>query len=131
MTSVALGGAGMTGCADAPLARSGATPTAPAMLSGARIGLDDAAQRLAPSLDRLLASSALQDALKAANAAIERGDARALAAALDRADRATARLADGHHDAAAADLDALRLSLSDARALLSSMSNVSPTPDLP
>jgi hypothetical protein len=126
MASAGLAGSAMTGCADAP-PTSTAIRTAPAASSGARIGLDDAAQRLAPALDRLLDSSALQDALKEANAAMARDDVRTLAAALDRADRLVARLADGKHEAAAADLDALRLSLAEARAQLSSMSNVTPT----
>jgi hypothetical protein len=128
---LASAGLGMAGCADTPLAPSSAVPTVPTALSGARIGLDDAAQRLAPSLDRLLDSSALQDALKAANAAIARGDARALGAALDHADRLVTRLAGEKHEAAAADLDALRLSLTEARDLLSSMSNDTPTPVAP
>ncbi len=121
----------MIACTEAPTQPLAVTHDPSTSAAAARNGLADALTRLAPSLDALEHDSTLQEALRLANAAIEQGHVQDLKHALDRADRIVSRMAVRDHQGGAADLDAVRLSLAEARQVEASMSHVSPTPDQP
>ena len=101
--------AGPARAADATLAASAAE------IAAARIGMDDAMERLAPAVEGLARRTDLRDALDQVRLAIEQRDVRALNSALRRADRALTRLEAADDGSVSADLTALRLQLDDSR----------------
>src|SRR4051812_2718296 len=109
----------LAACSDKPAAPAEATDAtlSPAVAARARIGVDDAIERLAPAIQRLEQKTDLRDALDRVRLAIDQRNARALERALEHAEHVLTRLEEHDDGSLIADLSAIRLQLDDARQL--------------